>query len=153
MRAQQSPSCPSKSTSTRLPTPIQDFHTAFLVGLASTPCPVLGVLVPTIVIVVPSTVRIIRIIIHIIILVPLPLLLATSLHTRGAAGQCTTAPYSQSICAEYIRPWTDNAYFWQYKCEITPPADTGALMAAQVEMWDYGYPWCVRPLRGLCARR
>ncbi|GJE88404.1 WSC-domain-containing protein [Phanerochaete sordida] len=73
------------------------------------------------------------------LLTALSLLLAASLHTRGVASQCT-APRAQPICAEYIRPYSDNAYFWQYKCEITPPADTGALMAAQVEMFDYGYP-------------
>ncbi|GJE88405.1 WSC domain-containing protein [Phanerochaete sordida] len=67
------------------------------------------------------------------------LLGAASLHACGVASQCT-APYTNPICAEYIRPYSDNAYVWQHICRITPPADTSILMAAQVERFDDGYP-------------
>ncbi|KIP03263.1 hypothetical protein PHLGIDRAFT_246660 [Phlebiopsis gigantea 11061_1 CR5-6] len=42
------------------------------------------------------------------------------------------------ICAQYIRPYSDNTYWWQNVCEFT--ADPSSLVADQVEMWDSGFP-------------
>ena len=45
------------------------------------------------------------------------------------------------ICAEYIRPYSENAYVWGDICGVT--ADFDVLIADTVEFYDAEYGWYV----------
>jgi hypothetical protein len=56
------------------------------------------------------------------------------------AGPPCTSDRPQAICAWHIRPYSDNAYTWGSVCGVTAPSN--ALIADNIEKYDYGYDWC-----------
>lgn len=56
-------------------------------------------------------------------------------------GPPCSSPMPQALCALYIRPYSDNAYEWENVCEFTASSD--ALIADNVEMYDYEAGWWV----------
>ena len=69
---------------------------------------------------------------------------ATTLAAIVVAFAVATIPGSQSmeICAEYIRPYSDNAYSWgSGSCGFS--AAPNVLIAQNVEQYVQGYNWCV----------
>ncbi|GJE90201.1 WSC domain-containing protein [Phanerochaete sordida] len=60
----------------------------------------------------------------------------------AVAGQaCASTPdHPLPICAQYIRPFSENAYWWENSCDITPPTDTSILMAADTQTYHPGIP-------------
>jgi hypothetical protein len=78
-------------------------------------------------------------------------LLASMLSTTLATGPPCSEPRSIPICAEYIRPFSENAYMWQEICDLTEPPNT--LIAETVEMYDAEYGWYVFACPAVGRRR
>lgn len=67
-----------------------------------------------------------------------PFALALALGVTAAGPPCG-AERPIAICAEYIRPYSDNAYFWENVCDLS--ASPNALIADSIEFYDFQYGW------------
>ncbi|KAI0093065.1 hypothetical protein BDY19DRAFT_989743 [Irpex rosettiformis] len=68
-------------------------------------------------------------------------------NSQGSTPVCTGGR-TFTVCAKYIRPYSDNAYFWSNICEFQ--ASSSALIADQIERYDEGFP-CELPYVATCC--
>ncbi|KAI0693986.1 hypothetical protein BC835DRAFT_1306520 [Cytidiella melzeri] len=66
------------------------------------------------------------------------------------AGPPCTSDRPTALCAWHIRPYSDNAYTWDNVCDFSAPST--ALIADNVEMYDYGYNCSSMYVATCCAR-